>query len=213
MNKVINTVYNNYFYYRKYLIYKISLYYKLLEHYYNPTYSTWWSEIIDGIILGAIPLKNYKHNEILVNTENVKYILTILDQFELETITYISKPVKPEDWIECNVSQKIINSSDFKPLKIHDIHDGVLFLEKCINEIKQNKDERKIYVHCKAGHGRSAIIVIAYLMKNHGMNLEAAHEFTRNKRNTINLNNSQYNSLNEYYSFINNTGESHKINN
>jgi len=210
MSGIVNMVYDNYYYYKKYLIYKISLYYKLFEHYYNPLNSPWWNEIIDGIILGAIPLKNYNHDDVLVNTENVKYILTILDQFELETITYISQPVKPEDWTEINVEQKIINSSDFEPLSIEDIQKGVSFLEKCVSEIKKDNNNRKIYVHCKAGHGRSAIIVIAYLIKNHGMTLTEAHEFTKDKRNTINLNQSQFESLVKYHSFINgnNDGES-----
>jgi len=201
MSGIVNMVYDNYYYYKKYLIYKISLYYKLLEHYYNPTNSPWWNEIIDGIILGAIPLKNLNHDDVLANTENVKYILTILDQFELDTITYISEPVKPEDWKSINVTQKIINSSDFEPLSIKDIQKGVSFLENCVREIK-NGNTNKIYVHCKAGHGRSAIIVIAYLMKNHRMNLVDAHEFTKNKRSTINLNPSQYDSLVRYDSFL-----------
>lgn len=204
MSSIINLVYDNYYYYKKYFLYKLSLYLNIIEHYYDPIYSSWWNEIIDGIILGAIPLNNYNHDDILVNEENVKYILTILDPFEIETITYISQPVKPEDWTMNNVIQKIISSSDFEPLKIDDVKEGVSFIEDCINKMKKGNENKKIYVHCKAGHGRSAIIIIAYLMKNHGMNLTDAYTFTKNKRNTINLNQLQYDSLAEYYSFIHN---------
>lgn len=201
MSNIIDLFFYSYNYYRKYFYYKLSLYLNIIEYYYDPINLSWWNEITDGIILGAIPLKNYNHDDILINKEKVKYILTILDPFEIETITYISEPVKPEDWSAKNITQKIINSSDYEPLKTEDINDGVSFLEECINKLENNE---KIYVHCKAGHGRSAIIVIAYMIKNHAMSLEDAHNFVKNKRSTVNLNQQQYDSLTEYYRLIHN---------
>ena len=204
MNIVPNVVYDNYYYYKKFFMYKVSLYKKMIENYYNPTSFPWWNEIIDGIILGAIPLKNYKHDDILIQTENVKYILTILNTFEIETITYISQPVTPEHWVENDVIQKIINSNDFEPLRLDDIIKGVSFIEDSLGQMKNNNEDKKIYVHCKAGHGRSAIIVIAYLIKNHGMTPTDAHTFTKSKRSTINLRQAQYDTLVEYHSSIKN---------
>ena len=43
-------------------------------------------------------------------------------------------------------------------------------------------------VHCYAGISRSATIVISYLMKEHGMSLQAATQLTRSKRWFINPN-------------------------
>lgn len=191
-----NICYNNFFYYGKYILYRLSLYKKLAQNYYDPNYYPWWNEIRDGIILGAIPLKNYYHDAILRDM-NVKYVLTILDKFEYEMVTYVTEPVKPQDWSRVNISQKIINSQDFHPLTTEDIDEGVKFLENCVDDLKNNNN--KIYVHCKSGHGRSVMIVVAYLMKRHNMTLPEAYQFTKDKRQAINLNQSQYDSLYNYY--------------
>jgi hypothetical protein len=203
MSSLVSFIFDNIYYCRKYLYYRISLYKKLLECTYYPEDCPWWSEIIDGIILGAIPLKNYYHDYILVNEENIKCVLTILEPFEIDTITYLSQPVSQEDWTKYSIDQKIINSEDFGPLKLKDLHEAVLYLEQCVSS------KKKIYVHCKAGHGRSAMVTIAYLIKNHGMSLDEAHIYTKDRRSTVNINRQQYESLKEYDWFIKqNSGKS-----
>lgn len=190
---ILNSNGSLYSFYKSRFLYIVTLYKKIFDHNYR-TYA-WWNEIIDGIILGAIPLKNYKHDDILVNLDNVGYVLTILDNFEIETVTFVSQPVQPQDWIDKNVSQKIINSSDFGPLKVQDIVDGVNFLETCVDRIKQSRSNKKIYVHCKAGHGRSVTIVVAYLIKRHNMSARDAYNHVKKIRHTVNLNKYQFDSL------------------
>ena len=46
----------------------------------------------------------------------------------------------------------------------------------------------RVFVHCFAGVSRSATIVIAYLMKEHGLSFSAAFKFVKNKRCFINPN-------------------------
>ncbi len=53
---------------------------------------------------------------------------------------------------------------------------GVSILEKLVSQ------DKKVYLHCKNGHGRSSALLIAYLMKNKGMSLEQAMDFIRSKR-------------------------------
>jgi dual specificity phosphatase 12 len=46
----------------------------------------------------------------------------------------------------------------------------------------------KVLVHCYAGVSRSATIVIAYLMQEHGLSFSAAIKFVKSKRPFINPN-------------------------
>lgn len=45
----------------------------------------------------------------------------------------------------------------------------------------------KVYIHCKNGHGRSTTLFVAYLVK-HGLRIEDAIEYIKNKRPAIHLN-------------------------
>jgi len=47
---------------------------------------------------------------------------------------------------------------------------------------KQKKAGRTIYVHCLAGVNRSAMVVAAYLMREHGWSRDQAVAFVRSKR-------------------------------
>ena len=50
------------------------------------------------------------------------------------------------------------------------------------------KDNRNVYLHCKAGRSRSATVLIAYLMKTQGWTLDKAYEFARSKRAVVSPN-------------------------
>ena len=65
---------------------------------------------------------------------------------------------------------------------------GVSVLEKLVSL------GRKIYVHCKNGHGRAPTLVAAYLVKN-GKTPQEAEEYIRQRRPTIHLENVQRQAL------------------
>lgn len=54
--------------------------------------------------------------------------------------------------------------------------------------------KRKVYVHCKNGHGRAPTLVIAYFIKN-GKPPEEAEVFVKSKRPTIHLSEAQRSAL------------------
>jgi atypical dual specificity phosphatase len=128
-----------------------------------------------------------------------------LDTFEFETNTYLSQPILPEVWKLNNIEQKIINSRDFDAIKVEDICAGVSYIEESLEKIKKDGSYNKIYVHCKAGHGRSATLVMAYIMKHNNMDPYTAYTFVKNKRCAVNLSGPQYNSLEKYHSMIKNS--------
>ena len=65
---------------------------------------------------------------------------------------------------------------------------GVATLEKLVSLRK------KIYVHCKNGHGRAPTLIAAYLIKN-GKTVEEAIGFIKSKRPAIHLQDEQKNAL------------------
>lgn len=69
---------------------------------------------------------------------------------------------------------------------------GVETIKKSID------DDKKIYVHCKNGHGRSPTLVIAYFIKYEDMSIEEARELIKSKRPEIHLHDAQIKGLKEF---------------
>ncbi|MFT4554018.1 MAG: protein-tyrosine phosphatase, partial [Chlamydiales bacterium] len=61
--------------------------------------------------------------------------------------------------------------------------------------------KRKVYIHCKAGVGRSASVVIAYLMKVKGMDYDEAFHLVKSKRSQIKINERQKQGILNYIAF------------
>ncbi len=73
-----------------------------------------------------------------------------------------------------------------------------------MNAAITNDEKEVIYVHCKAGRGRSATIVVAYLLKygTEGQtfkNFDEAYGFVKKIRPQINLNKNQQSTILEYW--------------
>ena len=68
---------------------------------------------------------------------------------------------------------------------------GVSVLEKIISMSK------KVYVHCKNGHGRAPTLISAYLIKK-GKSPEEAEEFFKTKRPSMHLDEAQRQALNKF---------------
>jgi hypothetical protein len=85
---------------------------------------------------------------------------------------------------------------DHAPPSADQLAFGVSALQTLIAKVK------KVYVHCKNGHGRAPTIVAAYLITN-GMNPEDALALIKSKRPSIHLETSQFEALKTFY------GENH----
>lgn len=68
---------------------------------------------------------------------------------------------------------------------------GVSVIEKLVAM------EKKIYIHCKNGHGRAPTLVAAYLIRK-GKGLEEAEAFIKSKRATIHLQDAQRAALRKF---------------
>jgi len=110
------------------------------------------------VILGALPF--YWHVEKLVKDEHVTGVVNLCDEYMGPVGSYRS----------FNVEQLRIPTIDYNPPTKADIKKAIAFIRE------HKKRGGSVYVHCKAGRGRSATVVAGYLMQEHNMTLEEAQK-------------------------------------
>ena len=64
-----------------------------------------------------------------------------------------------QEWEKCGVQQHWFETVDFQPPSLTCIHQGL----EIIDQVKSSG--KSVYVHCKAGKGRSAVVTTCYLIK------------------------------------------------
>jgi atypical dual specificity phosphatase len=150
---------------------------------------SWWDKIDDNIILGALPLEHQMDK--IIKDLGITHVISVVEPFEFEP--GIVRPIQHAQWIAAGISDqhiKHIAAPDFKGMSKAKIDEGVKYLQ----EELQKDPNAKFYIHCKAGRGRSATIVLCY-KKEHGeykdMTLEEAYTALKGRRSQVNLNNNQ----------------------
>lgn len=167
--------------------------YEVSLQYTKYSCTNWWSKIGGlNLYLGAIPLKNMGHFEAL-KALGITHVISVLEDFEMAD-GWVNSPVKHSDWNEKGITTKHIPAADFYGLKKEEIEEGVKDLHEALER------GESVYIHCKAGRGRSATIVVAYLMQHHGHTLEGALELVKECRPDINLNADQQQAIKNYFS-------------
>lgn len=157
-----------------------------------------------SIVLGGIPrteqhLKQLKEQ---FNKENNIAFFSLNRQFE-------------RDW--SGYSALFKNNNDNKQLFLYPTTDhevpSLIDLLRAVRDL-DNRDEQAIqlaYVHCKAGRGRSALVVAAYLCHiMHTAHIEITpvqiERYLRLKRPAVNLNQEQRNALVQFHHQLINAG-------
>lgn len=171
--------------FKKEIKYEISFWNVLYRNKFHSTKWPWYSKIDDNIYLGAMPLKNKGHIDKLTDlakSEGKKLaILSVLEPWEMQREPLLISPVTPKDWQEKKVEQKTIAATDFVPPTLTQLEEGVRFIQ---NKVKEGK---KVYIHCKAGRGRSATTLACYYMIQNNCPPPKAIEFIEKKRPIVTL--------------------------
>ncbi|KAK9060577.1 hypothetical protein SSX86_021283 [Deinandra increscens subsp. villosa] len=117
------------------------------------------SQIEEGLYLGSVGAAN---NKTLLKSLNITHILTVSGSIP---------PSYPNDFT-------------YKVVAVHDKSDVNIaqFFDDCFDFINEAKKTGGVLVHCLAGVSRSVTIVVAYLMKKHGMSSSEALKLAKSKR-------------------------------
>ncbi|KAA8527555.1 hypothetical protein F0562_034730 [Nyssa sinensis] len=117
-------------------------------------------QIEEGLFLGSIGAAN---NKSALKSLNVTHILTVANSLA---------PAHPNDFI-----YKIIDVPDRQDINI------AQYFDECVDFIDEAKRMGGgVLVHCFVGRSRSVTMVVAYLMKKHGMSVSQALEHVKSKR-------------------------------
>lgn len=150
----------------------------------------WYTRIDDYCILGAMPMKrNYKD---IIEKENIKAVLTLNQDHELEY------SIPKSEWLSLGVDFLQVSVQDF--VGVADLEQ----IEKSMSFIaKHKKLNQTVYVHCKAGRYRSALIVACYLINEKKMKpLEAVEHLKKLRPIVIFDKQRQIDALNNYFNHL-----------
>lgn len=169
------------------------------------------TESVNGkgkLYLGGIPLHNYDHVEDF-KKKNIKEVVSLIEPFEQQSITFGGSPVSHADWEEAGIHQTLIPTSDFNPVPAEKLEQAVALIHDTLSK------GENVYVHCKAGRGRSATAVICYLLQYQreeiGLSKDGAIDsaavlhaiaYVKNTREHINLNSRQQQAVLDYFEYL-----------
>ncbi|KAI6649715.1 Phosphatidylglycerophosphatase and protein-tyrosine phosphatase 1-like isoform X1 [Oopsacas minuta] len=166
---------------------RVFFYPSLLFNYLNRCETRRWFDRVDNqVVLGALPLRTFLPD---IYNENIGGVLTMNESFEIKH----TMPTADE-WRARNIIQRHLPTVDFfRAPTQENIQLGIDF----INEI--GLSGKSVYVHCKAGRGRSTTVVACYLMDKHGITPDEAVMRIRERRSHIRMCAEQMNAVRTYY--------------
>lgn len=161
----------------KRLSYLISLVYNRIRHDRKGASIPWWSQITENIFLGALPLQ--KH---LPQFEGlgISCVVTLVEPFE-QRDSLVASPLRYKHYLEKGIDNQSFPTPDFRPMSLVTLYDATCYLKTFLDS------GCKAYIHCKAGRGRSAAVVMAYLTLFGGYTYEKAEALILQKRPHIDL--------------------------
>ena len=150
--------------------------FKLLRHPFNSLYS----EITEHCYLGSLPLPNDVQT---LKGIGIEYIVNMCAEYGGPRQTYE----------QFNMKQLHLPTVDSIPPSLRSIEQAVQF----IREAQENN--QKVFVHCKAGIGRSAAIVLCHLVANEKMSPEEAFKLMKQKRPEVSMTIIHFSTVKQYF--------------
>ncbi len=121
------------------------------------------------IILGAMPNQIGNRGEYLNEQHGVTAVLSLQEDWEAKGSGF-ARPYQQSDWDKLDVGFKRLDIKDHTLLGTQEMEQAADF----INEQLKSNPNGNVYVHCRAGVGRSATAVAAYLIKYKDLSPEEA---------------------------------------
>ena len=141
----------------------------------------WWNELPDeSVILGALP---FASDVEALHELGVTGVINMCVEYR--------GPIAQYDRV--GIEQLWLPTVDFTPPTLESISQGVEFLDRHVSA------GGKVYVHCKAGRGRSATVLLCWLMHRHQMTPEQGSAFLAEHRPHINKGLAERKVVKEFY--------------
>src|SRR5205085_7844864 len=123
----------------------------------------WWDAVDEHVIVGAVPsIRDLARLREL----GVGAVVNLCDEFRGHDA----------ELARLDLAQLCLPTLDYSHPSESDLRQGLTFI------VEQIKADRKVYVHCKAGRGRSATLVLCYLMAAYGLTAQEAYARLRRAR-------------------------------
>ena len=122
----------------------------------------WWNWIDDDVLLGARP---EARDAVSLKNLGITGVVNTCEEYS-----------GPQDaYAQTGIEQLHLPTTDFVPPSYEDVVRGVAFIDAHIRR------GGKVYIHCKAGRGRSATVAICYLIAR-GHTPESGQKLLQEKR-------------------------------
>ncbi len=126
----------------------------------------WWTRIDDHLLLGAFPFASTVPE---LAAQGVRAVVNTCDEY--------AGPIKA--YQQAHIEQLRIPTVDFTPPTLEMVEQAVAFIKRRIAQ------GHTVYVHCKAGRGRSATVVACWLIETKGLTPEQAQDLLIAKRRQV----------------------------
>jgi atypical dual specificity phosphatase len=123
----------------------------------------WWDRIDTHVIVGAIP---FRADVPVLTGEAVRAVINTCEEFK----------GLPAEYEAAGIEQLHVPTIDFTSPKLQDVERAVRFIAKHVAQ------EHTVYIHCKAGRGRSATIALCWLIASRGTSPQEAQRILQERR-------------------------------
>jgi atypical dual specificity phosphatase len=146
----------------------------------------WWDQVDALLFVGARPFRS-----------DVRRLYDLGIRAVVNTCEEYAGPINA--YSNFGIKQLHLPTIDFLSPSLEDVRTGVKFIEDSHNK------GQPVYVHCKAGRGRSATIALCWLMYTHKINPVDAFKQLKEKRKQVSKNLAQRPVVQLYWDSISNT--------
>lgn len=155
------------------------------------------------LYLSSIPVKGMVYDDSVTLTDPkgpaISAVLCMTQGFENATKGLFWQCITPAEWSAKNVNFLQLETPDGEAVELELILQGVLFIDRHIQK------GHNVLVHCMAGIGRSALVVICYLRAFHSdkyPDFESAYQFVRNQRSQVCLEESKIKNAQDFIPYL-----------
>ncbi|XP_055331050.1 phosphatidylglycerophosphatase and protein-tyrosine phosphatase 1-like [Paramacrobiotus metropolitanus] len=138
------------------------------------TNQNWYDRIDDCLVAGALPFRSTVKE--LIAKEGVRGVLSMNQNFELNRLWYPT-PDELDSW---GVSFLQLPVADYLAHPTwNQVEEGLDFIHHICSR------NHSVYVHCKAGKFRSAVMAATYLMERYNLTPDEAKDTLRSHRRQV----------------------------